>query len=149
WVLINQMADYFEKGRGQEALGPASAQAATTCRHMEEEFTQVAASATMPGDVSKARAFARQWAAEHPVRAAIADRESTLSRAFADAFSTGEAVVEMITTLDDLNRKLEIYNDQLFRQARWETERFKFALLSERLWSWRLPSVCSLCAGSS
>jgi hypothetical protein len=32
WVLFHQMADYFATGRGKEALGPASAQAAATCR---------------------------------------------------------------------------------------------------------------------
>jgi hypothetical protein len=71
WVLLHQMADYFETGRGQETLGPASAQAAATCRRLEEEFTQIAASATRSGDVSKARAFARQWAAHHPIRTVI------------------------------------------------------------------------------
>src|SRR5262249_19216085 len=46
WVLFHQMADYFETGRGQAALGPASAQAAATCRRLEEEFTQIVASTT-------------------------------------------------------------------------------------------------------
>lgn len=135
WVLFYQMADYFETGRGQEALGPASAQAAATCRRLEEEFTQIVASATKSGDVSKARAFARKWAADHPIRYAIADRESILSRVFErdvpDVLSAGEAVAEVTTTLDDLNRRLEIYSTQLFRQARWEAERFKLDLLSD------------------
>jgi hypothetical protein len=73
-----------------------------------EEFTQIVASATKSGDVSQARAFARQWAADHPIRSAIAARESILSRVFErdlpDALSAGEAVVEITTTLDDLNR---------------------------------------------
>ena len=112
WVLFYQMADYFETGRGQEALGPASAQAAATCRRLEEEFTQIVASATRSGDVSTARAFARQWAADHPIRSAIAARESILSRVFErdvpDVLSTGEAVAEVTTTLDDLNRRLSV-----------------------------------------
>ena len=136
WVLLNQMADYFENGPGKEELGQASAQAAATCRRMEEEFTQVAASGTISGDVSKARAFARKWAAEHPIRYSIDSRQSTQSRVFeqefADSFSAGEAVAEITTTLDDLNRRLEIYSHQLFRQARWEAERFKLELLSDR-----------------
>ena len=135
WVLFYQMADYFETGRGQEALGPASAQATATCRRLEEEFTQIVASATKSGDVSKARAFARKWAADHSIHYAIADRESILSRVFErdvpDVLSTGEAVAEVTTTLEDLNRRLEIYSTQLFRQARWEAERFKFDLLSD------------------
>ena len=40
----------------------------------------------------------------------------------ADSFSIGEAVMEVTTTVDDLNQKLGIYSDQLFRQARWEAE---------------------------
>jgi len=56
WVLLYQMADYFETGPGREALGPASAQAADTCRRLEGEFTQIAASMTVSGDISKARA---------------------------------------------------------------------------------------------
>jgi hypothetical protein len=135
WVLFNQMADYFETARGQEALGPASARAVATCRRLEEEFTQIAASVTMSGDVSRARAFARKWAADHPIRYTIADRESALSRVFEldlpDALSAGEAVAEITTTLDDLNRRLEVYSAQLFRQARWEAEHFKLALLSD------------------
>jgi hypothetical protein len=134
WVLFHQMADYFETGRGLEALGPASAQAAATCRRLEGEFTQIVASTTKSGDVSKARAFARKWAADHPIRSTIADRESILSRVFErdipDELSAGEAVAEITTTLDDLNQRLEIYSAQLFRQARWEAERFKVDLLS-------------------
>ena len=133
WVLCNQMADYFETGPGREVLMEGGAQAVATCRSMEEEFARIVATATISGDVSKARAFARQWAADHPIRHSIADRESTLSRVFdrgaRDWFSAGEAVGEITTTVDDLNRRLEIYSDQLFRQARWEAELFKWELL--------------------
>jgi hypothetical protein len=135
WALCNQMADYFETGEGKESLGKASAQAAATCRRMEEQFTQVSASMTLSGDVSQVRAFARKWAAEHPIHHSIVGRESALSRVLeldvAASFSMGEAVAEVTTTMDDLNRKLEIYSGQLFRQARWEAELFKSELLGE------------------
>jgi len=36
-----------------------------------------------------------------------------------------------MTTLDDLNRRLEVYSTHLFRQARWEAERFTSDLLSD------------------
>jgi hypothetical protein len=38
------------------------------------------------------------------------------------SWSTGEAVAEITTSLDDLNRKLDVYSEHLFRQARWEAE---------------------------
>jgi hypothetical protein len=133
WVLLDQMADYFQTGHGKQSLGAASAQAAATCRHMEEEFAQVAATMTISGDVSRTRAFARKWATEHPIAHSIAGRESILSRVVerevAEAFSFGEAATELTTTLDDLNRKLEVYSAQLLRQTRWETELFKLQLL--------------------
>jgi len=135
WVLCFQMEDYFEKGKGRELLGEASPQAAAACRQMEEELARIAASGTATGDASKPRALARRWASEHPIRHSIASRESTLSRVLeqeiADSFSVGEAVAEITTTVDDLNRRLEIYSDQLFRQARWEAELFKLELFDE------------------
>ena len=38
------------------------------------------------------------------------------------SWSTGEAAAEFTTSVDDLNRKIDVYSDQLFRQARWEAE---------------------------
>ena len=128
WVLCFQMADYFETGPGKPALGESSPIAVVACRRLEEQMNQVAASMTISGDVTKGRAFAKQWAREHPIRHSISDRESTLSRALerdgTGSMSAGEAVAEITTTVDDLNRRLETYSDQLFRQARWEAKLF-------------------------
>src|SRR5262245_38539750 len=135
WVLSNQMADYFERGPGKEALGESAVIAVAACRHMEEEFTRIVGSMTISGDVSKARAFAREWADEHPIQHAITDRETTLGRVLernaASFYSTGEVVAEITTAVDDLNRRLELYSDQLFRQARWEAESLKSEILSD------------------
>jgi hypothetical protein len=102
---------------------------------MEEEFTRIVGSMTISGDVSKARAFARKWAAEHPIRYAIADRETALARVLerdaASFYSTGDVVAEVTTAVDDLNRRLELYSAQLFRQVRWEAESFKSEILSD------------------
>ena len=72
------------------------------------------------------RAFAKRWAADHPIRYAIPDRETALSRALErevpESWSTGEAVAEFTTSIDDLNRKIDVYSDHLFRQVRWEAE---------------------------
>lgn len=135
WVLCNQMKDYFETGPGQAALGESSRIAVAACRRLEDQMNQVAASMTISGDVTKGRAFAKKWAREHPIHHSIADRESTLSRVLerdsSGNITTGQAVTEITTTVDDLNRRLEIYSDQLFRQGRWEAELFKSELMSE------------------
>ena len=47
------------------------------------------------------------------------------------SLSGGEVMVEMTTSVDDLNRKLEIYSGQLVRQARWEAERLKSEFMAD------------------
>jgi hypothetical protein len=135
WVLCRQMADYFEAGPGKTALGDSSPTAVATCRGLEETLAQVAATMTISGDVSKLRAYARQWAADYPIKHSIAGRESALSRVLerdaAGAVSTGEVMADITTTVDDLSRRLEVYSDQLVRQARWEADLLKSQILSD------------------
>jgi hypothetical protein len=126
WVFFNQMADFFETGAGRKQLGDSAPVAVESCRRLEQEMSDVAAGMTVSGDVSRVRSFAKRWAADHPIRYAIPDRETTLSRSLERdvpaSWSTGEAVAEVTTSVDDLNRKLDVYSDHLFRQVRWEAE---------------------------
>ena len=126
WVFFNQMADFFETGPGRKQLGDSAPVAVESCRRLEQEMADVFAAMTASGDVSRVRAFAKSWAADHPIRYAIPDREVALGRALErevpESWSTGEAVAEITTSIDDLNRKLDVYSDHLFRQARWEAE---------------------------
>jgi septal ring factor EnvC (AmiA/AmiB activator) len=129
------MADYFESGPGKAILGDSSPTAVATCCRLEETLAQVAARTTFSGDLSKTRADVRQWAADHPIKYSIAGRESTLSRVLdreaAGALSTGEVVYEITTAVDDLSRRLDIYSDQMVRQARWEADLLKSEILAD------------------
>jgi hypothetical protein len=102
---------------------------------MEDELARIGVEASISGDASNMRGFAQKWAAQHPIRHSIADRESTLSRALEkdvrESLSLGDAVVGVTSTVDDLNRRVEIYSDQLFRQARWEVELLKSQILED------------------
>jgi len=126
WVFFNQMADFFETGVGKKQLGDSAPVAVATCRRLEQEIADVFAAMTESGDVSRVRAFAKSWAAAHPIRYAIPNRETALGRALERevpwTWSTGEAVADITTSVDDLNRKLDVYSDHLFRQVRWEGE---------------------------
>ncbi|WP_193212665.1 hypothetical protein [Luteolibacter marinus] len=126
WVLTNQMTLYFTEGDGRRELGAASPIATATCLALERRMNEVAVSLTKSGDVSRIRGLAREWAAAHPIEGSVAHRESTLSRAsthdLGPELSATEAIGDITTSVDDLNRRLEIYSDQLFRQARWEAE---------------------------
>jgi hypothetical protein len=126
WVFFNQMADFFETGVGKEQLGDSAPAAVEASRRLEQQIADVFAAMTVSHDVSRVRAFAKSWAAAHPIRYAIRDRETALVRALErdvpESWSTGEAVAEITTSVDDLNRKLDVYNERVFRQARWEAE---------------------------
>ncbi len=126
WIFFNQMADFFETGAGGKQLGDSAPVAVESCRRLEQEMADVFAAMTASGDVSKVRDFTKSWAAAHPIRYAIPDREVALGRALErdvpESWSTGEAVAEITTSVDDLNRKLDVYSDHLFRQVRWEAE---------------------------
>jgi hypothetical protein len=134
WVLLYQMADYFETGPGREEFGPAASRAVDTCLHMENEFNQIISTFPKSRDATKVRVFAKKWAKDHPIRFAIRDRETTLSRVTEQdigiKWSTGTLIVEVATTADDINRQMQIYSDHLFRQATWEAELLKLDLPS-------------------
>jgi len=128
WVLTFQMGNYFESGPGRAALGDAAPVAVTTCQALAAEIERVAASMMQSGDVSDVREFARKWAGEHPIQHSIASRESTLSRVtereLQETFSTQEVAGNVLVTLDDLSRRLDIFSAQLLDQARWQAELF-------------------------
>jgi hypothetical protein len=139
WVLTYQMADYFQSGPGHTTLGSSASLAVDASLRLENKVTDVAASFTSSGDVSKVRSIAKQWAIDHPIRSAIRNRETALSRVTQrDAgveWSTGEIIAEMAATADDLHREIQIYSDHLFRQARWEAELLKLDFPSESVLS--------------
>jgi hypothetical protein len=126
WVFLYQMADFYETGPGRTILGDSAAVAAACSRRLEQAMANEAATLTISGDISRARVFAKQWAAQHPIRHSLQERESVLGEGLGldapESRSTGEALHEVITTLDDLNRKVDHYGDYVFRQTRWEVE---------------------------
>jgi hypothetical protein len=143
-VLCCQMADYFESGPGKNAMGDSSSIAATTCRELEQTVTEIALAISInDSDVDKVRGEVRKWAAENPIKQSISGRETTLSRVLersaAESFSTGEVIADMTSAVDDLNRRLEVYAQQVIEQARWESELLQNKILSEMPLSEALP----------
>ena len=135
WVLTFQMIDYFEKGPGAKALGETRGIAVTASQRLEAEIARIAASMTISGDVSGVREYARKWAADHAITRSVAGRESFLSevaqREWASSFSITQAVGNVMVSVDDLNRRVEIYSAQLPDQARWQAELFAMDMADE------------------
>jgi hypothetical protein len=128
WVLTWQMRDYFEEGRGKEALGNSAPAAVATCHYLENQIHDVTASMLVSGDGTDARLFAREWAESHPIRFSIGSRESTMSRVtereLQETFSTQELAGNVVVTLDDLTKRMDVYSTQLLDQGRWQAELF-------------------------
>lgn len=127
WVFFNQMADFFETGAGRKQLGDSAPVAVASCRRLEQEIADVFTAMTPSGDISKVRDFTKSWAAAHPIRHSIPDRETALGRALErdvpESWSTaGEAVADLTTSVDDFNRKVDVYSGHLVRQVEWEAE---------------------------
>ena len=138
WVLMYQMANYFESGPGSAEFGPAATRAVNTCLKMEDELNRIVSTFTVSHDVTKVRVAAKKWAMDHPIRYAIRDRETTLGRVTPQSIglnlTAGDLIAEVEITADDLNREIQIYSHQLFRQAAWEAELLKLDLpISEAL----------------
>ncbi len=135
WALVCQMADYFERGPGRQALGQAAPIAVATCQSLERDLMGIAASFTRSGQVTDVRTFVHQFAADHPIRHSIAGRESALSLATKQelqaSFSMSEVASSIGVTLDDMARRLDIYGAQLFDQSRWQAELFTLDLASD------------------
>ena len=135
WVLTWQMGDYFESGHGKEALGEAAPVAVATCQSLENQIETIVTSMTISKNLSDVREFGRRWAKENPIRHSIASRESTLSRVtereIQDTFSTAEVAGNVVVTLDDLSRRLDVYSTQLMDQARWQAELFAMDLAKD------------------
>ena len=65
---------------------------------------------------------------DHPIVYAIRNRETILSRTTEQDvgvnWTTADVINEVQTTVDDINRQMQIYSDHLFRQAKWEADLF-------------------------
>jgi hypothetical protein len=135
WVLLWQMADYFQNGPGKQALGDSAQVAAAECESLEKQLTEVAASFTHSGNVSDVRGFVQKWAGEHPIEHSIAGRESVVSyftkRKLQETFSAPEAAGDFVVTMDDVSRRMDVYSGELLQQSRWQAELFAMNLASE------------------
>jgi len=135
WVLLWQMLEYFQNGAGRQAMGDSAPIAAAACASLEKQLTEVAASFTHSGDVTDVRTFVQKWAADHPIQHSITGRESVegyfTKRRLQETFSAPEAAGDFVVTMDDLSRRIDVYNGRLMNQARWQAELFAMDLIGD------------------
>ncbi len=139
WALSYQMIHYFETGRGTNMLksyAPVALAASLEINgYLEDLADNLVADLSDVEKRNRAEALLEDWATENPITGSIGSRESINNQvteiSIALGFSLGEAVDAMVTTVDDLNRKLEVYSDQIPAQARWQAELFAMDALEE------------------
>ena len=127
WVLLKQLAGYFETGPGRTALGGSASIALETVRRMEREFAAMTGAMTVSGDVSAGRGLRRSVgrgppdSIRHP-RPRDVNQPGIGTKPRRRRSAPAEVIADFAATADDLSRRLEVYSDQLFRQARWEAQ---------------------------
>jgi hypothetical protein len=135
WVFLWQMTDYFQNGPGKQALGDSAPIAVAACKNLENQLTEVAKSFTHSGNVTDIRTFVEKFAVDHPIHQSIAGRESVVAyltkRRLQETFSAPEAASDLVVTMDDMSRRMDIYSGQLPKQSRWEAELFSMELANQ------------------
>lgn len=135
WALSFQLITFFETGPGAEQLGDYAPIALTAAIRMREYIEKVGDGLATDEVDEKADGIIEGWADENPINNSIASRECITNQVTkltkAMGLSLGDVVDTMVTSVDDLNRKLDIYSDQLPKQARWEAELFTMGTLDE------------------
>ncbi|MEO0795370.1 MAG: hypothetical protein AAFX93_09420 [Verrucomicrobiota bacterium] len=125
-ALSYQMMDYFENGQGSDDFKSYAPIAYDCTKEIADTIREYMDSVTTTGDPGKARFVMREWASEHPIMGSLESRESIYEDASEISMeldmSIGAAVDAVVTTMDDLNYKIDVLSAQLPSQARWEME---------------------------
>ena len=119
-----QMQQYFEEGPGRDQFGEWRLVAIETLEFLEEEHYEYLDGIVASGSPQRAINTMTNWAANNPIRTTIASRESILNAVgeIEKNAGTGGIVSKLGVTVDDMVRRLEVYSDQVPRQARWQAE---------------------------
>ena len=128
WALSFQMMDYFETGPGATRLGDQAPIAQAACREINRYIEDILLGLSVEKNLEEAITVVRGCTSKNPITDRIAARESISNQVteitLALGFSLGDVVDTMVTTVDDLNRKVDVYSRQVPSQARWQAELF-------------------------
>lgn len=133
WALSYQMMDYFETGPGArdfKSYAPMGYETALKINErMAKFFADVDDTNSPDGtELERAHQLIENWAHNHPVNGNFDSRENITNKATEMTLELGmsmsDAVDAMVTTVEDLSHKLDVYSDQIPNQMRWEAELF-------------------------
>ncbi len=126
WALGYQMMDYFETGPGKDEFKDYAIHGYEAGRQLKDRMEAFYADVDIDDDTVRARDLLRNWATQHPIEGNFDSRENITNKAtdmsLQLGLSFGEAMDAMVTSVEDLNRKIDVYGDQMPAQLRWEAE---------------------------
>lgn len=126
WAYCIQMRHLFETGPGKDTFGRWQERVVATCRRLQGEIEEIAATVVSPDDLGRVRAEVEEWAVVHPIgettwvrKSAVAELAEVADEANLDTLS---AVVSLTETMAALRSQTTEYMVHVPRQARWLVE---------------------------
>ncbi|MCP4898968.1 MAG: hypothetical protein GY906_18515, partial [bacterium] len=125
WTLIVQTRFYLEEGPGTQIPPEARKIGLSAALLLEKEIIEFAVSISTPEVAAAFHQRVVKWARKHPVEN-FSTRQSPagdLAHLTAGSqMSAFKAVGNMTETMDDLIARVDLYNQYLPKQARWQAE---------------------------
>ena len=126
WPFAKQMVTFFESGIGKETLGVHHQIALDASIDLENRLRQIIHEIAEEEDYDKANKIIEEWADNHPITDFYFSRESTLEffakRLGQERFGLGKSISTITSQVIELSNKINLYTDQIPRQARWQAD---------------------------
>ena len=128
WTFTEQMADYFETGKGKDIFGELQPIAIDTSRSLETQIVNMMKDRALLERFEKAQIFVNDWVREHPIKTHFYTRDSTLPL-LTEIFKAGPkgtfaTVGGLDQNIQDISDRIAYLTDAMPRQARWQAEYF-------------------------
>lgn len=133
WVLLAQMRQFFETGKGKDLFGDNQKIAVDAIKGMEKDFLKMAYEFRDSSLIIKPEVD--NWVKKHPIENIFFNRTSTVTL-YAKALGRKElglssSIGDMVASINNLQDKLTLNTEFLPKQARWQAEYMVYEFLAD------------------
>jgi len=126
WAFIFQLEAYMEQPAVKQGFGESYPVVSETLQRMDAEMVELIKKVAPTANIEAIRQKVSSWAETHPIETTLAGRPSAhpdLTRKLElSDMGTMESLKAVGETLGDLAARLDSYNANLPKQARWQAE---------------------------
>jgi hypothetical protein len=148
WALCEQMRLFYEEGAGAKAFGEWQPIAVEASQTLEKEVRDIAAELFEPPTFTKMEEFIYKWAKENPIETPLFTRKTAAEvfLPFAKDIKTDLPgyVQNMSLSVDDIKNRLNVYNEHLTKQMRWQVEYLVGEAIEDEMFANTLQNFSSL-----